>query len=253
MTGGRERPSRSRARRRDPCGGRRPPERRRDDRVSRPHEAALGRAADRRIPERRLSRGPLRRIDRARRSAATGGHGAARRRFRPIRARSSTPSGAATRRLRTPADPTRTLAGRPRPQRPKGRAIIDRLGAVVEEAVVRRWEMRDGQRNEERRTKNEERNGERRTKNGNEERSRRGTQERRTRERRTATRGVDGPAASVDQPAGVRGGRLGFSHGMLGPAGSRVLSVAGQTATDASGTCRRRDVRGSVSVWRSSG
>jgi creatinine amidohydrolase len=97
----------------------------------------------------------------------------------------------------------------------EGREIIGRLGEILADAVV---EMRTVK-NEERKTKDEER--ERGTANN---------------ERTTATLLPINPVA-LGRP-------VGFAHGMLALPGVRMLYVAGQTATDASGAIAAADFVG---------
>jgi enamine deaminase RidA (YjgF/YER057c/UK114 family) len=85
----------------------------------------------------------------------------------------------------------------------EGRAIIDVLGAVVEESVRERLS------DDARRPKNEERNAEHRTTNEEPERG-------------VSVLEIVNPPA-LERPSG-------FSHGILAPPGWRTLHVAGQTA-----------------------
>jgi creatinine amidohydrolase len=95
----------------------------------------------------------------------------------------------------------------------EGREIIERLGELLADAVVEAAAERQ------RGTNNEDRGP------------------------KAGLRGNDDSRLLPLNP--VRLGRpLGFSHGMLAPAGARVLYVAGQTATDESGTIVDREFAG---------
>jgi creatinine amidohydrolase len=96
----------------------------------------------------------------------------------------------------------------------EGREIIERLGAIVEDVVMDAV----GTKNDERRAKND--NVE--TKNTEHD----------------AT-GADGSLLPINPPG--LGRPHGFSHGILAPAGSRMLAVAGQTATDGHGLVTETD------------
>jgi creatinine amidohydrolase len=106
----------------------------------------------------------------------------------------------------------------------EGRAIIDALAAIVEDAVVEYWQ------DEERRTKDEEQNADRmnRQRNGEQVDEKHGTADARRGQGLTIVNPPEWPAPR------------GFSHGMAAPSGWAPLHVAGQTASDdrgvASGT-----------------
>ena len=110
----------------------------------------------------------------------------------------------------------------------EGREIVERLGEILETAVLEELG--------ERRTKNEEGRTERRTE--NEERNERNEEQTEERERGTTEDGrtlLNGPqgvgavaSLEVINPPGL-GRPSGFSHGVLAPAGWRPLAVAGQT------------------------
>ena len=104
----------------------------------------------------------------------------------------------------------------------EGRAIVDALGAILEEAVVEYLQ------NEKRRTTNEERNGVRRNEDGNADEP--------NVERQDGRRMTEGPTGglAIVNPPELPAPR-GFSHGVAAPPGRTLVHVAGQTAADQRG------------------
>ncbi len=128
----------------------------------------------------------------------------------------------------------------------EGREIIERLGAILEEAVM---EILG---NEERRTKNEERNEELRTKNGTTNGTTNGmTNETPNGMTNETTNGTTNEQRPSEQRRNIApllivnpqslGRPSGFSHGVVAPAGWRTVYVAGQTAADADGVFGQPD------------
>ena len=118
--GHRQRASRSGTSRLAGCGRERDSTRPRDGGgISQPRRQAMGPPAERRVPKRRLPRGPVRDVDRPRRAPGAGARRPSGQRCHPIRRRFPAPSGMASTpsRRRAARGPTSGIRPRPPPRK----------------------------------------------------------------------------------------------------------------------------------------